>query len=262
MPKKIPLSVFIIAKNEEERISYSLESVIDWVDEVVVVDSGSTDRTVEICDAIGAKTFSNEWPGYGKQKIFAEKQCRNKWVLNLDADEEVSPAAQQEIQAFFHHGQEPPEKAYYVDIKSMKPYESKPRYFAPFNCFIRLYHTDFGTFNSSTVHDVVDLKNSGVKAGKLKSTFYHRCFRSYRHAVEKINFYSSMQAEDLVLKNKVPSLLRVVSEPFLSFFKIYILRKHAFLGLEGFQDSMLYVFARTIRLSKARELARAQKISV
>ncbi len=257
MTSKIPLSVFIIAKNEEDRIGYTINSVVDWVDEVIVVDSGSDDGTVELSERLGAKVVFNEWPGYGEQKIFAEQQCSNRWVLNLDADEEVSAEARTEILKLFGQPNGPDRKAYFVDIKTIKPTEDAPRRFAPFNRFIRLYHTEYGSFNSSTVHDVVDLRE-GVQAGMLASVFYHRCFRSYSHAVEKINYYTSMQAHDMLKRNRVPSIWRVVIEPFLSFFKIYILRKHVFLGVDGFQDSVMYVFARTIRLSKARELAKIE----
>ena len=92
--KKMPISCFIIARDEEQRIGRTIRSVIDWVDEVILIDSGSTDKTVEIANALGARTLFNKWPGYGPQKRFAEEQCSHDWVLNLDADEVVTQALQ------------------------------------------------------------------------------------------------------------------------------------------------------------------------
>ena len=92
MTDRLPLSAFIISKNEADRISRPIKSVIDWVDEVIVVDSGSTDDTVAVAERLGARVVHHEWKGYGAQKRHGEDQCRNHWLLNLDADEEVTEA--------------------------------------------------------------------------------------------------------------------------------------------------------------------------
>src|SRR4051812_46312545 len=80
------ISSFIIAKNEESRIARAINSLKQISEEIIVVDSGSTDKTVEIAESLGARVVYNEWPGYVKQKAFAEKLCKNDWVLNIDAD--------------------------------------------------------------------------------------------------------------------------------------------------------------------------------
>ncbi|MEJ1463078.1 MAG: glycosyltransferase, partial [Candidatus Sedimenticola sp. (ex Thyasira tokunagai)] len=80
---KLPLSVFIIAKNEARCIGEVIDSVRELADEVIVVDSGSSDDTCDIAEARGARVLFNEWPGYGQQKRFAEEQCRNRWLLNI-----------------------------------------------------------------------------------------------------------------------------------------------------------------------------------
>ncbi|MBN8726905.1 MAG: glycosyltransferase family 2 protein [Xanthomonadales bacterium] len=85
------LSVFIIALNEADRIATALESVKMLADEIIVVDSGSTDDTTRIAELHGARVLYNQWPGYGPQKKFAEDACRYEWVLNIDADEALSP---------------------------------------------------------------------------------------------------------------------------------------------------------------------------
>lgn len=98
---RLPLSVFIIAQDEADRIVPTIESVIEWVDEVIVIDSGSKDGTVDKAAAAGARVIYNPWPGYGAQKRFGEDHCRNSWVLNIDADERVTPELAKEIQALF-----------------------------------------------------------------------------------------------------------------------------------------------------------------
>ena len=95
--KKLPISCFIIAMNEEERIARTIKSVIDFMDEVIVIDSGSTDKTEQICRDLGVTFLTNDWSGYGPQKRFGEEQCKHDWVLNIDADEVVTKALMDEI---------------------------------------------------------------------------------------------------------------------------------------------------------------------
>src|SRR4030042_3183310 len=103
--EKLPISVFIIAKNEADRISVAILAVRDWVDEVIVIDSGSSDDTVAVSVSLGARVVFNEWRGYGPQKVFGESLCSNEWLLNLDADEEISPQLGTEIRALFGQGE-------------------------------------------------------------------------------------------------------------------------------------------------------------
>src|SRR6185295_8481625 len=96
--------VFIITKDEEERLHFAINSVKDWVDEVIVIDSGSQDKTLEIARELGAKVTSHEWRGFGQQKIFGEGLCKNKWVLNIDADEEITEEVKQNIIKLLDNG--------------------------------------------------------------------------------------------------------------------------------------------------------------
>ncbi len=105
---KIPVSAFIVAENEEARLGRVIEALKDWVGEVVVVDSGSTDRTVTIAASLGAAVYYNAWAGYGPQKSFAETKCHYDWLLNIDADEVVTEELAGELQALFAHGEPEP----------------------------------------------------------------------------------------------------------------------------------------------------------
>ncbi|ACT59263.1 glycosyltransferase family 2 protein [Hirschia baltica] len=249
---KLPLSVFIIARDEADRILPVIRSVIDWVEEVFVIDSGSTDDTVEVSRNAGADVVFNEWAGYGPQKVFGETLCSQKWLLNIDADEEVSDSLRREITSMFEGGQEPPLAAYQIPILICFPFDKGPRPFAPSNDPIRLYNREKAGFKSELVHDSVVLKPNEV-SGKLKHHINHRCFRSHHHAIEKINRYSSMQAEDMIKKGRKPSVLRLLTEPMTAFLKSMFLRRYVLFGVNGFTESVIYAFARFIRLAKARE---------
>jgi glycosyltransferase involved in cell wall biosynthesis len=257
--KKIPLSVTVISKNEADRISYTIKSVTDWADEVLVIDSGSEDDTVSIASKLGAKVIYNEWQGYGPQKIFAENQCRNKWILNIDADEEISEKLKEEIIALFDDG-EPDADAYHILIKIMNRFASKPSRFAPSNDPVRLYNKEKAGFKSSTVHDSVVLKEAGGKIGKLKNCVNHRCFRSFTHAVFKINHYTTMQAEDMYERGVKPKKIRIIFEPLFAFLKAYFLRRYFLLGVNGVIEGVIYAFSRTLRWAKLIELTKERGV--
>jgi glycosyltransferase involved in cell wall biosynthesis len=248
---RLPISVFIIAKNEADRISRAILGVRDWVDEVIVIDSGSTDDTVAISASLGARTIFNAWTGYGPQKVFGENQCRNKWLLNLDADEEITPEGAAEIQALFANG-EPETKVFDIRFLELRPYETRPRRFPLVKLYTRLYHKDFGGFRPSPVHDSVVAKD-GVRIGKLKQGAWHRSLRSHAHTLAKINSYTSMQAEDNFRKGRNFGPLIVIFTPLLSFLRAYFLRGYMFYGVEGVADAQIYAFSRALRVAKTRE---------
>ncbi len=254
---KLPLSVFIIAKNEADRIDKPILSTRDWAEEVIVVDSGSEDETVTVANNLGARVIFNEWPGYGPQKRFAEAQCKHNWLLNIDADEEVSPELKASIQRVFADGKQNDANepvAYRVKHKTLFQHENKPPFFAPSGKVIRLYRKDKARFKDSIVHDSVLVEDG--KVGTLKGLLYHRSFRSLEHWAGKINSYSSMQAEDYLKRGRKPSRLRLLLEPTLAFWKAYILRGWCFYGIDGITASRLYAFGRMLRMAKIRESAR------
>jgi glycosyltransferase involved in cell wall biosynthesis len=248
--EKIPLSVFIIAKNEADRIPLVIRAVRDWVDEVIVIDSGSADDTVAVSEELGAHVLFNAWRGYGPQKVFAEKQCRNAWLLNLDADEEISPRLGEEIRALFSNG-EPSRAAYTLPILPLYPFQVSGHAWTAFHHPVRLYRKDMAGFKDELVHDTVVVHEGRV--GHLKGMVLHRSFRSLAHHVEKVNGYSSAQAEVLAERGRDPGLLSLLLTPILAFFKQYVLRREFVNGVDGIVVSYMYAFQRFIRLAKTRE---------
>lgn len=252
----LPISVSIIAKDEADRIGRAIDSVKDWVDEIVVVDSGSQDETTAVSESHGARVVFNEWRGYGPQKVFAERLCRNNWVLNLDADEEISPGLRDEIQSLFSRG-EPPCAAYRMLRTELYNFHDRPNFWAPNSDWVRLYRKDKAGFKDSPVHDSVVVREG--RLGHLKGRMYHRSFRSYLHHIDKVNINSSAQAEELFRKKRNPSWLVLLLTPPLAFFKSLILRREFVNGIDGVMISYMFAFQRFIRLAKTRELFLLEK---
>jgi glycosyltransferase involved in cell wall biosynthesis len=121
-PGPLPLSVFIIARDEADRIGPTIRAVRALTDDLVVIDSGSSDGTPEVAASLGARVIHNAWPGYGPQKRFAEDQCRHLWLFNVDADEVVPENLAEEIRGLFAEGA-PQADGYEVPITEVFPGE-------------------------------------------------------------------------------------------------------------------------------------------
>lgn len=256
MSERLPISVFIIAKNEADRIERAIRSVAGWVDEVLVVDSGSTDATVAIAEGLGARVLFNAWEGYGQQKIFSEQACENDWILNIDADEEVGAPLKQEIERVFSEGV-PKVAAFKMYWKLVLFDEAVPKKLAPVSDFIRLYDRRRAGFRNSTVHDSVVVREGEL--GELKGLIYHRTFRSLDHMREKLDSYSTMQAEDMLKRGRRPSHVRMLFEYPLNFLKFYLLRTYWIYGWTGIQASHIYGRGRLMRLTKTLAAFRDQE---
>ncbi len=250
----VPISVFIITKNEGDRIGQVIKAASQIASEILVIDSGSSDDTCKIALKLGASVLFNEWKGYGPQKIFAESRCKNKWILNSDADEELSPELCDEIKEIFSRRIDKKTAGFRIKIVNKFRFEKKPNRFAYFYNQLRLYNKDLAGFKNSTVHDSVELRNKNSEIFQLKGIIYHQSFRSYSHWIEKINSYSQMQAADSLKRGKKPSLVKIFLTPILAFFKAYILRRYFVYGADGLIYSFLFSFSRFAKAIKTREL--------
>lgn len=250
----LPLSAFIIARDEEARIGRTISALQGLTDDIVVVDSGSTDRTVAIAEALGARVMFRAWEGYGQQKRFAEGQCRHPWLLNVDADEVVTPELAAEIRALLTPSAPP--AAYNVRILTVYPGDSRPRPFPRDVNVVRLYHRAIGRYRDHASYDRVEL-DPGVKPRQLAAPLWHYPLVNWHGLLEKVNRFSSFQATLATTHSTAQLKLRLFTEFPLNFLKTYILRRHFTGGWKGFYFAMAQAFMRTSRIAKILEAREA-----
>jgi glycosyltransferase involved in cell wall biosynthesis len=247
---RTPISVYIVAKNEADRIGRAIRSVIHWVDEVIVVDSGSSDETVTVAEQLGARVLFHAWSGYGPQKRHAEDQCRNDWLLMLDADEEVSPQLAEEIQEVFRLPVNV--DAFSMKVTDMLPGERRPKWFAYSYEILRLYDRRHGRCSNHVYQDRVEIEQSNL--GELRGRIWHHSFRSWEASVAKLNFYTSQVAQDRVHRRVKFLRLRLFTEFPLQFLKVYFGRRFCLRGSQGLATSITVAYLNLLRLLKTAEL--------
>ncbi len=246
----VPLSCFIIAQDEADRIGRALRSVHGLCAEIVVVDSGSADETREIAESFGARVIRQDWlGGFGAQKRFAEKQCAHDRVLNLDADEWLSAELAEEIRRDFR-APSSETTAWETSRYEIFPGSDKVWLFARRWRFIRLYDRRHVGFSDRYVGD------PGVgahpdKTRRLKGALFHAPIRSLHHLMGKENRYSSDEAS--IRKSLTALRLRLLTEFPLIFLKLMFLRRNLFGGVQGFVLAMIYSFSRFLRIAKKLE---------
>lgn len=242
---KIPVSVFIVAQDEEHHIGRVLDSC-QMFDEIIVVDSGSTDQTQSIARDKGAKVIHNDWPGYAKQKQYAKDLCRHEWVLNLDADEELTTELIDEIKSFVSEEH---------DCVALKCRRNDLFINKFFSNFTRL-PTNTRLFKKSCAKYYVDnLVHEGPAIhGRIKHTvkyFNHYGYADIHQLTDKYNKYSSLKAEEKNLKGKKASLLKLILIYPFEFIRHYIFYRYFFSGIRGFIFSNLsayYALAKEMKL--------------
>ena len=245
MNNKLPISCFIIAQDEVDRITNTIESVIDFVDEVIVIDSGSTDGTQDLAKQLGCKVFFNTWSGYGPQKRFGEDRARNEWLLNLDADEYLSEEIKSEILQTFNNNNDN-YNFFSMKVTPIYPNWKRPRLFSASHQCVRLYNRRFGRFSNSPVHDSVQTNN--LKVFYFKNHIYHNSVRSFQHLIEKEKSYIQLQSKTLKNKNKIFLFFRILIEFPLAFIKYYIIRRHFTGALTGLITALILAYYRWKRV--------------
>jgi glycosyltransferase involved in cell wall biosynthesis len=248
----LPLSVFIITKNEEARLPRTLESVAEWAGEIVVVDSGSSDRTVEIAKAYEATVIHRQFVGYGNQKLCGERKCRYDWVLNIDADEVVTTDLRAEIELLFS-GELPEPSAYKIRILNVYPGDEHPRFLANDYNIVRLYHRSVASYRDHPVFDRVEVDGTSPK--QLKGVIHRHPHVSLRHAIEKLNTFSDFRAQKSQQRSIIALKARMLFEFPIVFAKMYFFLRHCFGGWKGLYFSLCQAFMRTSRIAKMIESA-------
>nr|MCH9765772.1 glycosyltransferase family 2 protein [Alphaproteobacteria bacterium] len=247
----LPISVFIITYNEERRIAATIQAAQAFASQIVVVDSGSTDQTCTIARDLGADVFHNDWVGYGQQKRFAEDQCQQDWLFNLDADEVVTPELCRELKAQF---QTPPAEpvAWRVRILNVYPGDDRPRWLANDYNVVRLYHRDAGRYRDHATYDRVVL-DTGTKTLQLSQPIYHHTIVDWYQMIDKGNRFSSHDLEKADHRSVGLLKLRLIFEFPWVFLKTYIGGCHFTGGWKGFVFSLNTAFLRTTRIAKMLE---------
>jgi len=222
------LSVIIITKNEEINIRRCLESV-QWADEIIIVDSGSTDNTLAIAREFTDKIYEADWLGYGVQKQRALSYATGDWVLNIDADEAVDANLRNEIiKAMLAEGP----NAYRVP-SCMNFYGKPLRYSGSPKRHIRLFKREGARYSDDIVHEKIMLPD-GCKIGQLNSAIMHHSYRDLSHALDKINRYSSYSAKIRIKEKKPASLIKTLFGTSWMFFRCFVLQRGFMDGRDGF----------------------------
>jgi glycosyltransferase involved in cell wall biosynthesis len=259
------LSVAIVTLNEEENLARTLASVA-WAGEIVVVDSGSTDRTAEIARSYGAMVIEREWQGFAAQKNFAIAQCTGDWVLSLDADEELTLELQQQIRTVLNS--DPPTDAFFLKRR---------------NCFLgrwikhggfypdpklRLFRRSTANFTLTPrfaerpVHEVIAFDGD---SDTLDFDIVHHAYPTLSHYIEHMDRYSNLGAEILVERGRISRswvmfLAHVLLVPQMTFLWNYFLRLGFLDGREGLLIHLYHATYTSWKYAKAWEKARAVKV--
>lgn len=254
----LTLSVAIITKNEEANLARTLGSV-RWADQIVIVDSGSTDRTPEIAREFGAKFLIEEWRGFGAQKNFALVNCTGDWILSLDADEEVSAELAEEIRSLLR-GQ-PEHEAWLLPRRNffLGRWIRHGGYYP--DTKLRLFRRGSAKFEERAVHETIRVIGP---AGQLRGDLIHRAYPTLDGYIEHMNRYSTLGATQAVARGKTSGsilafLWNVVLVPIATFKYNYFLRLGFLDGREGLLLHLYHSAYVSWKYAKAWEFARSGK---
>jgi glycosyltransferase involved in cell wall biosynthesis len=239
------LSVIIITKNEAAHIAACLASV-SFADEIVVLDSGSTDGTVELARSLGAQVHQSvDWPGFGPQKNRALALATKDWVFSIDADERVTPALREEIietlRAPKRNGYEVPRLSEFCG----KPIRHSGWWPDP---VLRLFRRASGKFNEVLVHESVSLVDG--KPGRMHAHLLHYPHPTLDSLIDKVNRYSGEAAKMMFAEGKRAGLPKIVLHSVWTFIRIYFLRLGFLDGRHGFVLAVTAASGNFLRYSK------------
>ncbi|MCW5623667.1 MAG: glycosyltransferase family 2 protein [Burkholderiales bacterium] len=250
----VPLSVTVVTLNAGHQIEACLRSVA-WADELLVVDSGSTDDTVAIAERCGARVVHQQWLGYGPQKRFATASARNDWVLSVDADERVSPELRLAIGAVL---QSPTCAGYRFRRcnrfmgRWLRHGEGYPDW------SLRLYDRNRGNWSADPVHERVEV--SGL-VQTIDGDLLHESADTLSAYLAKQNRYTTLQAEQLHARGRRGSVMKLVLSPPIRFLKFYVLRQGFRDGVPGLVHILIGCFNTAMKNAKLLELDRSGRAS-
>jgi len=249
----LKISVVMVTFNAQAHLPRVL-SALSFSSEIVVVDSGSSDRTVEICREFGARVFTRAWSGYGAQKNYAIEQARHPWILSIDADEVVSPELAREITAL-------EESTRYAGfrIPRLNHYFSRPLYHGgqyP-DLQLRLFRAGMGRFNMRPVHESVEIQGP---VGLLSGRILHYSYGTIAEYFEKFERYTSLEAERLAGAGERPTAIRLGLQMFFKpawkFLWRYLFKLGFLDGTAGLLAALFNSFTMIVSYAKFWEITR------
>jgi glycosyltransferase involved in cell wall biosynthesis len=246
---KLPIAVSMTARNEAHNLPRCLDSVRDWVSEIVLVINDCTDRTRSVAEEYGARVFESPWDGFREQKNKSLSHVTHPWVLALDADEVVSTALRDEISAFFesdhkrYHGACSPRKVWFLGrwITHGDWYPDR---------VTRLFRTGKGRWVGSTEHCHVAV-DGPIKT--FSSDLLHYSNPDIGGHIRKIPYYADIFLERQLEENRSWSVFETVFRPWWRFFRAYVLRRGFLDGYPGYYIAKATAFATLVRYSRLYE---------
>jgi glycosyltransferase involved in cell wall biosynthesis len=248
------ISVVIIALNEEDRIEDALKSCLEVADEIVVVDSYSTDKTVDIAKKYGAKIFEKTFVDYGTQKNFALQMAENEWILNLDADERVSDSLKDEI-VKLKKGKDIQADGFLINRKTsyMGRWIKHSGWYPDRK--LRLFRKKKSRWQGR-IHERLTLDG---ETARLPGDILHFTYRDMTDHVNRLNRYSRMQADDIVKNKKKLLFLRCLLLPPITFLRFYVWKTGFLDGFPGLVIALVSSWATAMKYIKALEIKKNRK---
>ena len=231
------LSVIIITKNEQDRIARCLDSVRSVADEIIVLDSGSSDNTVDIVKKYTDRVYQTDWPGYGPQKQRALALATHEWVLSIDADEVLTPQLAEEIQVLLSRS--PKETSFKMQWEVVL-FGSKLKYGRGARYVERLFKREGAQFSDDLIHEKVIPAKGGT--ARLRGKLLHYSNRDFAHLLNKMSLYSSLSAEKKHQTGRYGGgLLIATLRALWVFVQIYILKLGFLDGGRGFLMAVIFM---------------------
>lgn len=243
------LSVTIITLNEEKNLRKCLESVA-FADEVIILDSESQDRTLSIAREFTDKVFQEPWQGFARQKNLAQEKAQGPWILNIDADERVTPELKEEILSAIQ--KDPPYAGFKIPRKNffcgqwIRHGGWYPNY------QLRLYQKEAGSFAQREVHEQVVVKGP---VGTLKAPLEHYTYDSISDYIKRMDRYSDLSARQYLQEGKKVSWPEILFRTKYTFLKMWILQKGFLDGAKGLVLAVLYSYYTFVKYAKLKEIS-------
>jgi glycosyltransferase involved in cell wall biosynthesis len=249
----VGVSVGIITFNEEKRLERTLISVKEFANEIIIVDSGSSDKTSDIASKYGAKFYMENWKGYGLQKNSVIEKCSEEWILLIDADEVISEKLKEKIKEVINKEKN---DLYEINFTSVC-FGKKIKYGGWSGSYrIRLFKNGIGKYNKNVVHE--EFIYNGKKE-KIKEEIYHYSYEDLADYLSKFNRYTTEGAKEYQKRGKRAGYFGIILSPLFKFIRMYIIRLGFLDGIEGLILAILSANYTMVKYYKLLELERKGK---